>query len=272
MIKLIVTDIDGTIVGKDEILHNEMISYVRELNKRGILYTVATGRVDGLVRGYIEKMQIKLPYVACNGGTILQGDRVLERKTIPLSALKPLIERADLMGMSVMYSLAGKESALRETEYILQQQRMFNRYYNPGGFSDCQWEQLQVDKVIIMAAVRDGSIGEIEKFCKVLPAEIGYKRYADKSIDILNAQATKEAGIQNLAKRIGVMMAEVLFVGDDLNDIQSMKAAGIGVAVANAQPPAREAADYITKEACYKGVIEAIEKFVIRGGRYYDGV
>lgn len=265
MIKLIVTDVDGTIVGKDEILHREIIDYVKELRGRGIHYTIATGRVDGLVRNYVEALGITLPYAACNGGTILQEGRVLVRKTIALADLRGVIETADAMGMSVMYSIEGHERAYRETDYVKQQQTQYDRYHNPGGFSQQQWNTLSVDKVIIMAAVRDGSIGEIENLLSGLPAEIGYKRYADKAIDILHGEATKEAGVRALAELIGVSLEEVLFAGDDLNDIRSIKEAGIGVAVANAQPAAKEAADYITGQECYLGVMEAVDKFVIRG-------
>ena len=265
MIKLVVTDVDGTIVGKDEILHQEFIDYVKALKSQGILYTIATGRVDGLVKRYISAMAIDIPYAACNGGTILQGEQVLCRKTIPLAALRGIIRTADQMGMSVLYSINGQESAYRETDYVKEQQTQYHRYDNPSGFTEADWERLQLDKVIIMAAVRDGSIGMIEELCQQLPPDIGYKRYANKAIDILHAEATKEEGVKALAKMLGIPMAEVLFAGDDLNDIGSFARAGIGVAVANAQPEAKAAADYIASGECYEGVMEAIDRFVIRG-------
>lgn len=73
MIKLIVTDVDGTIVGKDEVLHQEYIDYVRKLQERGILYTIATGRTVGLAEAYVRALGITVPYVAGNGGCIMRG-------------------------------------------------------------------------------------------------------------------------------------------------------------------------------------------------------
>lgn len=261
MIKLVVTDVDGTIVGKDEVLSEKMISFVQELQERGILYTIATGRVDGLVKDYTQKLGLTLPYVACNGGTVMQNGRVLVRKTIPLRLLKPVFEKADSMGMSLMYSIGGVEAAYRETPYVMQQQETFDRYHNPKGFTQEEWDQLQVDKVIVMAAVRDGSIGVIEEMLKELDGTIGYKRYADKAIDILNPEAVKEQGVRELARILGIPMEQVLFAGDDLNDIQSIREAGIGVAVANALDCVKEAADYVAGKPCYEGVMEAVRKF-----------
>lgn len=265
MIRLVVTDVDGTIVGKDEVLHKAMADYVKGLAEKGINYTIATGRVDGLVKEYVDRMDIKLPYVACNGGTIVRQGKILERKTIPLKAVREVIEMADRMEMSVMYSVDGAETAYRLTPYVKEQQEKYGRYMEPSGFTDEQWESLAVDKVIVMAKVRDGSLDAIEALCRKLVPVIGYKRYANKAIDILNPEATKEKGVKNLADRLGVPMSQVLFVGDDLNDVMCLKEAGIGAAVANAQDSAKEAADYVTEKPCFEGVMEAIEKFVVKG-------
>lgn len=262
MIKMVITDVDGTIVGKDEVLHPQMITFAKELKQRGIYYTIATGRVDGLVQKYIQDMEIEIPYSACNGGTIGRKDEILYRKTIPLKELEPIIDLADEMGMSLMYSIGGVESAYRFTEYVAAQQKDYNRYHNPVGFTRKQWNTLQIEKLIVMALHRDGSIGMIEELCKKLPAEIGYKRYKDKAIDILPGDAAKEAGVRELAGMMNVRMEEVLFAGDDLNDVEAIKEAGIGVAVGNAQECAKLAADYIALEHNYKGVMEAVRKYV----------
>lgn len=262
MIRLVVTDVDGTIVGKDEILHEEMITFAKALKKAGIPYTIATGRVNGLVQDYVDKMEIEIPYVACNGGTLVKGSEVIERNTIPLSALRELMELADDMEMSLLYSIQGEENAYRSTAYVKAQQQDYGRYLKPHAFTEEEWETLQVDKVIVMAAIRDGSIGIIEELCRNLPGGIGYKRYANKAIDILSEQSTKEMGVKKLAEYLDIPLSEVLFAGDDLNDVEIIKKAGIGVAVNNAQELAKEVADYIAKNPCYAGVIEAVRRFV----------
>lgn len=272
MIKLVVTDVDGTIVGKDEILHEEMITFAKELKEAGIWYTIATGRVEGLVFDYIKKMGIEIPYIACNGGTLVQGEKIIERNTIPLRELRELMELADKMEMSLMYSMDGVENAYRETPYVVQQQKEFGRYLKPRRVIEEEWGILQVDKVIVMSKVRDGSIGKIEELCRRLPKEIGYKRYADKSIDILSKESTKEMGVEKLAGYMNIRMEEVLFAGDDLNDIEIIKKAGVGVAVKNAQEPVKKAADYIAQQECYKGVIEAVKKFTRVGNHKQFGV
>lgn len=266
MIKMVVTDVDRTIVDKDEVLQEQFVNYVKNLKEQGIYYTVATGRAAGLVKEYIDRMQIEIPYIACNGGTIVENGRVIMQKTIPLKNLRQIFNAADKMGMSLMYSINGMEYAYKETPYVLEQQRLYGRYKNPRLISEEEWEGLAVDKVIVMAAVRDGSIGVIEDLCKALPDSYLYKRYADKAIDILHFEATKEYGVKELAKLMDISLDEILFAGDDLNDVQIIRQAGVGVAVGNAQQPAKNAADYIAKENCWLGVMEAVDKFTGRKG------
>ena len=107
MIKMVVTDVDRTIVGKDEVLQEQFVNYVKNLKEQGIYYTVATGRAAGLVKEYIDRMQIEIPYIACNGGTIVENGRVIMQKTIPLKNLRQIFNAADKMGMSYGYAGAG---------------------------------------------------------------------------------------------------------------------------------------------------------------------
>lgn len=262
---MIITDVDGTIVGKDEILHDEMAVLAKQLKERQIAYTIATGRCAGLVKDYVEQLGIDIPYIACNGGSIIRRGEVLARRTIPLKNLRNLFQVADHMGMAVIYSMDGTEYAYRETPFVLSQQENFNRYFTRSAFTEEEWENIQLEKVIVMAAVRDGSIHIIEDLCKELPYPYTHIVYGNKAIDIQSVEATKENGARELAKLMHLSMDEILFVGDDLNDVRLIKAAGIGVAVGNAQLPAKEAADYVTKEKGYLGVMEAADKFVGAG-------
>lgn len=77
MIKLVVTDVDGTIVAKDEILHPEVPALAKQLRRQGIIYTIATGRVESQVEEYVKQLELDdTPYIACNGGVIVRGGQV----------------------------------------------------------------------------------------------------------------------------------------------------------------------------------------------------
>lgn len=261
MIRLVVTDVDGTIVGKDEVLHEEMVSYVKLVKEKGIQFTIATGRPKEMAEKYVKQLGLDIPYIACNGGMLIKDGTLLSSKTMALSELQEVFKAADGLGMSLLSSIDGMERAYRKTPYVREQQELYGRYLNPAAFTEEEWETVRPDKVFVMAAVRDGSIGAVERLCQKLPPSFSYKRYGDKAIDILPREATKENALRKLAASLNLTMDQVLFVGDDLNDVEAILEAGVGVAVANAQPAAKEQADYITKERCYLGVMEAVDRF-----------
>lgn len=265
MVRLVVTDLDGTVVGKDEILPQEFIHAVKQWKDRGIGYTFATGRVGEQVQDYIEQLDLQLPYIACNGGLIQQGDRVLLRRTMPLGPLKVIFERAHEMGMSLLYSIDSKENAYAQTEYVALQQQAFGRYTTPRMFAKEEWNSLELDKLIIMAKVRDGSLDVIEELCQALPGEYYYKRYANKAIDILPKEASKEKAVAYLAEQLKIPLSQVLTAGDDLNDMEMLREAGVGVAVANALDCVKDVADYVAVHERHLGVIEAVSKFCLLG-------
>ena len=83
-------------------------------------------------------------------------------------------------------------------------------------------------------------------------------------LEVVPEGISKQTGIQFLAKQLGVTIADTIAVGDETNDIEMIKAAGLGVAVSNANPAAKEAADYVTTGSNNEDAIaEVIERFVL---------
>ena len=109
MVKLVISDMDGTLIDRDEVLPKKAVEMAHALREKGILFTIATGRVECMAEKYVQELDIQIPYIACNGVTIVQGDTVLKRNKIPLKGLQGIIRKADEMGMSLVYSIDGKE-------------------------------------------------------------------------------------------------------------------------------------------------------------------
>lgn len=260
-IKLVVSDMDGTLIDTDEVLSEKAIALSRRLKDSGVMFSLATGRVEYLADDYVRRLGLSVPYVACNGATLVDGGHVIERKQIPVLPLMDIIEEADLMGMSIIYSREGRESVWRETSWILDQRKRFDRYHAVHRFTPGEWTSLTVDKVSIMDEERDGRIACIEALCRRLPSSYGFTRYVDRSVEIVDGSANKANGIASLARHLGLEMNEVMAIGDHQNDIEMLSCAGVGAAVANATEDVKEIADYVCKNRCIDGVIEAVDHY-----------
>jgi hypothetical protein len=261
MIKLVVSDIDGTLFDTDEVITKEAVELVSKLHQHGIFFSLATGRVESMANHFATQLGLHIPYVACNGATLVQDGTAIYRQQIPVMPLRPLIERADALQMSIIYSQSGVESIWRETPYILSQRGRFNRYHREHQFNQMEWETLAIDKLTIMDEPAGGAMDQIEIGCRKLGSEFGYTRYVDRSIEVVHSSASKASGVERLAAMLGIVMDQVLFIGDHQNDIQLIKEAGIGVAVGNSTDDVKKAADYVCIGDSMDGVIEAVQRF-----------
>ncbi len=263
MVKLVVSDMDGTLLGPGSFLGQEALLMVRQLKEKGIGFTIATGRSRCLSESYEALLGLELPYISCNGAMIVRRGQIIKRYPIPLSALRPLIEEADRMGMSIVFSIDGEEFYLRETPWILEKREEEGFYRNKMALTEAVWNELHLEKIMVMDGNASGRIGQVEARCRTLPAQYGFTRYNDRSVEIVHCQATKANGIRFLSQYLGIPMEEILAVGDHQNDCEMLRAAGIGAAVANAIPAARESADYVTKSDHLAGVLEAVRRFCL---------
>ena len=82
-------------------------------------------------------------------------------------------------------------------------------------------------------------------------------------LEILDKRVTKGTGVKSLADALGIKAEEVMAIGDQENDIAMIEYAGVGVAMDNAIPAVKEAANFITKSNLEDGVAYAIEKYVL---------
>ncbi|MCV5342752.1 HAD hydrolase family protein, partial [Escherichia coli] len=81
--------------------------------------------------------------------------------------------------------------------------------------------------------------------------------------EIVDTRALTGTGVKSLADALGIKPEEIMAIGDQENDIAMIEFAGVGVAMDNAIPAVKEAANFITKSNLEDGVAFAIEKYVL---------
>lgn len=262
MIKLVVSDIDGTLIDETEVLSQKAVELAQYLKNHNVMFTIATGRAEYIAEDFVKQLGIDIPYIACNGATIISGRQVLERIQIALLPLRGIIERADREGLSIIYSIDGYEKVYRFTTWVVSQQRDFDRYHQEHRFSESEWASLMVDKITIMDDTLAGCIAQYDALCAQLPPDYGYTRYLDRAVEVVSAAATKGNAMRTLISRLGILPQEVLAAGDHQNDIEMITTAGVGVAVGNATEELKSVADYVAVGCNVDGLFEAVRHFI----------
>lgn len=261
MIKLIVTDIDGTIYSPETGISPEVKECIQNLYNRGIHVAIATGRTYGSAKTVADKLGIKCPLICYQGGLVnsYEGE-ILDVKYLNPNIAKEIIKDFRKRNIHLNVYVEDKLYVEDDDEYI--KDYIGDKgidYYKVNSF-----EELDFSKLNKLLAIKYDTkfINElIEELRKKYPEIYVVKSY-DYFCEIANKEATKGNAIKFLAKKFNIGIHEVMAIGDQNNDIEMVETAGVGVAMGNGTDEIKEVADYITETVQNNGFVKAVNKFV----------
>ena len=270
-IRLLALDIDGTIVGDDLVLHDRTIRAVAEALRRGVHVSIVTGRMTSSAAGFARQLGLDGPIVGYQGAIARTlppaGDPGLGR----ILWHRPLT--ADVARRIVRWTRdAGLEPHFNDLERLVlraDEPRADDYSAFVGGrltlVPDLEaWldERATVTKVIAVgddARPRAAYPAAVAVFGGESEVTISHPRF----LEFVAPGVTKGAALARLARRYRVPMAQVMAIGDQLNDIEMIAAAGHGVAMENAPAEVRSVARYIAPDVDSQGAARMIEELVL---------
>lgn len=263
--KMLCTDIDGTLLNKQRELSAATIYEIKKI-KDLIPVVLISSRMPKAMKHLQEELDIlDHPLIAYNGGLITYKDEVLESTEIDISVLEKLIEYSSKT--SIHISLYNNDSwYVPQMDYWAQREinnTKVNPILQPISETLNQWKATKNGAHKIMCM---GAENEIDFLFKKLEDEhfddIILYRSKPTYIEIANKKISKETAIKTLLSNIypEIGMQDILAFGDNYNDIEMLKAVGIGVAVENAKEEVKKVAKDVTKKNIDDGVAFYIQK------------
>lgn len=244
---LICTDLDGTLLTTgDKRLTEENKKAIEYFMQEGGYFTYATGRMIAGIRIILDQLKPNAPIVCSNGGTLYDVDRneIIWGEGLDKDAIKVvefIEERVPEAGIEICTDnkiYFSRENRMTK-KHMDDEELMHNSLNYKNVFSP--WKK-------VLFAIEECYMAKLQK--EILYSEFANKYTYVKSDDIyfeiLPKGMNKGKGVLKLAEVMGIKPSHVIAVGDNYNDIEMVKNAGVGIAVANAVPELREAADIIT--------------------------
>lgn len=271
-VRMVVCDIDDTLVHKELHLSENIIDIIKKLRDQNVYFTFATGRMPFRVEVFAEEAKLDIPYVANNGSILYDRGKVIYSKLLKASILKGTLRKfmAEYPKFTVVFSYEDRERPVLRTPWIEARLHKYKGYDETLGDTEAVWSQ-EVHKIYVLDDERTGLISRLASALKTLDGEYSYFQYGEYSIEIVASGCSKASGVERLIEYMQVETSQVMAIGDHTNDIEIVKLAGTGVAVANADPKLKEVADYITNGERENGVIEAMNRFVLKREETEDG-
>ncbi|HHW00770.1 MAG TPA: HAD family phosphatase [Clostridiaceae bacterium] len=243
---LLVCDMDGTLLDSKKQISRQNREAVKYFVEKGGRFTIATGRMDLGIAQYMPQLPVNAPVILYNGSLIYDFDKKerLWYKLLPTdvrNVLIHLMEKFPQMGIEVFHG--GQMILLKEndiTDMHLKRAEFFPRRATieevPDGWYKVilAWEHEKLEEV--EKYILENIINEESPF---------YVVYSEPFfLEILSKEASKGRALKELIQMLQISRSKVIAVGDNMNDIDMIEVAGIGIAVENAHEQLKKVADY----------------------------
>lgn len=262
-IRLVLSDVDGTLITSDKVLTEETIGAVERLKKEGILFAITSGRPPrGLVM-LIEPLELTTPLAAFNGGLIVDRDlATLKELTVRDEIVDPLIEILLANGLSV-WVYQGNDWFVLDLNGPHVAHEADVCQFGPSKLKN--FDQVHGDIIKVVGVSDDDAV--IGTATTALNEEFAHDVSATSSqtyyIDVTHRDANKGRVVDYLASTLSIDSSEIATIGDMSNDVLMFARSGMSIAMGNASDEVKSSATHVTKSNEDEGFAHAIEKFIV---------
>ncbi len=273
---LFVSDLDGTLLQPDARLSATTVGLLNEAIARGVLFTVATARTPATVAPILADVKMNLPAVVMTGAALWNphtGKYSRLRLFSPEDAANLLDIYRSSGTPTFVYSLHDDMIYIRHIGKLEGVQREFlaereHNYYKrvlvgPDGSSD--FPHVMEDMILLYAMLPNDLALSTYSLTRKIPgvrAQYYHDIYGEQTaiLEAFSSEATKAKAMKALAREAGA--EKIVAFGDNVNDLPMMEEADLAVAVENARPEVKAAADIVigpnTSDAVAKFILDAI--------------
>lgn len=265
--RLLVADIDGTLVNAAREITPPVLSAVRAAQAAGVRVCLATGRIWPSARAFVEGLGADPPIILYNGGMVYDfaRDEVWFRAPLPRQHATDVLRivRRHPAVQPHLYVDDGVYVPRMTAATLAYQRKDSLQARVVGDLAD--WLEADPDRVPmkILNIGERTALEAVAREIEALPCRVNHVFSEIDYLEILPPGVSKGAALQAAAGRLGVGPEAVIAVGDNLNDLAMIEYAGLGVAMANAPEALRARADFVAPSNDDHGLQHVIERFVL---------
>jgi Cof subfamily protein (haloacid dehalogenase superfamily) len=272
-IRLVVTDIDGTLLDSAGRISEETLAMLQRVASGGATVSLATSRRWVGANAVAEELGLDCPLILYDGAITRQypSGETLASHSLQREAAREAVAALVSHGLRpiAQYNGPGGESMLTipvdpETDYAARFVERFQAQIQIAPLDALTQGQDTLLRVVAFAP-HDILLGTASAFTD---ARLGTQLlemggYETAELTFFAPGASKGTALLALAERLGIPAAETFAIGDGLNDISMLKAAGVSVAMAGAPPSVRAAARFVTSSNDEEGFARALAMHVL---------
>ncbi len=285
MIKVVVTDMDGTLLNEKHEITERSIVAIKKLYENNIRFMISTGRHYLSAMKTLEKYDIKCDYIVSSGAEVRNQDaKILKQIEMDASKFQDILDRIKKFPIAVRfcsndydYMLGNEEEikksllleassffdigSLSEIEASPRFQNMLSGIKVISDLKELKLNNIPIYKIFIFA-FDESIIHEMDSALSDIEGIVSASSFAS-NLELTHINAQKGIALREYIEELGFSMEEVMVLGDSMNDYSMLKMDfGATVAMGNAMEKIKEVSKYITKSNKEEGFAYAVEKML----------
>jgi Cof subfamily protein (haloacid dehalogenase superfamily) len=262
-IRLLLADVDGTLVTQDKILTEEAIDAVHQLRRADILFAITSGRPPRGMEMLIEPLDLQTPIAAFNGGLLVDHNlAVVEERVLPDDLVVPIADLMTSLGLSV-WIYRGADWYVPDVKGPHVAREAWTVKFEPKVMANLDGLTTSVAKIVGVSddhdAIAKASTSMHERFGHHVAAAASQPYY----LDVTHPDANKGSVVEYLAHRYELANEEIATIGDMPNDTLMFACSGLSIAMGNADPEVQSAAREVTETNENNGFAAAVRRFIL---------
>ncbi|MGZ4821496.1 MAG: Cof-type HAD-IIB family hydrolase [Terriglobales bacterium] len=266
-IRLVIADVDGTLVTQNKILTPRAIEAVQRLRQAGIAFSITSGRPPLGMQMLIAPLALTEPIAAFNGGVLVRPDlSVISQNFVPANTGARVIEAILRHGLDV-WVYTDRDWLVRDASAAHVAREQWTVRFAPTVVPDFA---PHLDRVAKIVGISDdlpavaACEADVQRDCG---NQVSAARSQPYYLDVTHPDANKGHVVTALSELLSIPPAQIATIGDMPNDVLMFRKSGLSIAMGNASADVQRQAQFVTTSNEEEGFAKAMEKLILGSRR-----
>ncbi len=262
-IRLVISDVDGTLVTRDKTLTPRSVEAVRRLHEAGLRFSITSSRPPRGLKMLIDTLELREPIGAVNGGIFISPDlSVLQQHLLPENLVEPLSRLLTEHGLDV-WLYTDFDWFVRDLDAPHVAREIHTVNFHPQVVGDLTSLPGALAKVVGVSDDHVAVAACAEAVRQACGAAVSATCSQPYYLDITHPDANKGQVVTTLSRMLEIPPAQIATIGDGANDVLMFAESGFSIAMGNASPEVQCHADCVTATNQEDGFALGIEQFIL---------
>jgi Cof subfamily protein (haloacid dehalogenase superfamily) len=266
MYKAVFLDMDGTLLKSDHSVSEATSQTIRALTTKGIPVILVSARPLNAVLPTFHEIGIPedYPIITLNGSYIVEQEQPIFQAMIDLHTVVGVADQVRPFKATIAYYLQREWYAEVNDAWTEHEQKIMDVKIKIGPLAELvkDWAAREIAPNKMMVMSEPPAIAEIQQHLRAIyDGQLNIYPSKPTYLEVMDSRGSKSNAVKFVSSRLKLDPSEIIAMGDNYNDIEMIKFAGMGVAMGNAPDDIKAIADYVTDTNNNDGVRLALEKF-----------